>query len=53
MYDGQPLFDDIYRELHQRGFTYMGNAEQHSRTQDGRIVEADAVFERLHESSIS
>jgi FkbM family methyltransferase len=47
LYEGQPLFDDIYRELRERGFTYMGNAEQMTRSSDGRIVEADAIFERL------
>jgi FkbM family methyltransferase len=47
LYEGQPLFDDIYRELRERGFTYMGNAEQMTRNSDGRIVEADAIFERL------
>jgi FkbM family methyltransferase len=47
LYDGQPLFDDIYRELSQRGFRFMGNAEQSLRKADGRVVEADAIFERI------
>lgn len=47
LYEGQPLFDDIYGVLKDLGFTYMGNPEQHCRKSDGRIVEADAVFERL------
>lgn len=47
LYEGQPLFHDLYKELRSHGFTYMGNAEQMSRKSDGRIVEADAIFERL------
>jgi len=47
LYKGQPLFNEIYRELYDLGFTYMGNAEQMKRKSDGRIVEADAIFERL------
>lgn len=47
LYDGQPLFDEIYRELFDRGFRFMGNAEQSLRNTDGRVVEADAIFERI------
>ena len=47
LYDGQPLIHEIDSKLREFGFTYMGNAEQHKRKTDGRIVEADAVFERL------
>lgn len=47
LYEGQPLFDEIHKELSSRGFTYMGNAEQSVRKTDGRVVEADAVFEKL------
>lgn len=47
LYDGQPLFDEIYLELKDRGFRYMGNAEQSLRKTDGRVVEADAIFERI------
>jgi FkbM family methyltransferase len=47
LYEGQPLFDDIYRTLRDLGFTYMGSPEQYPQKCDGRIVEADAVFERL------
>lgn len=46
LYEGQPLFDEIYRTLRDLGFNYMGNPEQYSQKKDGRIVEADAVFER-------
>jgi FkbM family methyltransferase len=47
LYEGQPLFDDIYRTLRDLGFSYMGSPEQYPQKKDGRIVEADAVFERL------
>jgi FkbM family methyltransferase len=46
LYQNQPLFDDIYRALFEMGFSYRGNAEQMARKGDGRIVEADAIFER-------
>jgi FkbM family methyltransferase len=46
LYEGQPLFDDIYRTLRDLGFNYMGSPEQYPQKKDGRIVEADAVFER-------
>ena len=45
LYEGQPLFDDIYQTLRGLGFNYMGSPEQYPQKSDGRIVEADAVFE--------
>lgn len=51
LYANQPLFDDVYREIYDHGFQYRGNAEQMSRTSDGRIVEADAIFERDENAS--
>lgn len=47
LYKNQPLFDDIYRALRSHGFSYMGNPEQLAGKVDGRIAEADAVFERV------
>ena len=44
LYEGGPLFDDIYRLLKQRGFTYNGNFEQLLSPKDGRILQADAIF---------
>ncbi len=46
LYQGQPLFDDIYRALREQGFSYMGNPEQLAGQHDKRIAEADAIFER-------
>jgi FkbM family methyltransferase len=51
LYVGQPLFDDIYRLLKQRGFRYMGNLEagmgslpQLRNPLDGSVLQANAIF---------
>ncbi|PYJ79399.1 MAG: hypothetical protein DME22_25500, partial [Verrucomicrobia bacterium] len=44
LYEGGPLFDDIYRILKARGFTYHGNFDQLNSPKDGRVLQADAVF---------
>lgn len=44
LYEGGPLFDDIYRILKARGFTYRGNFEQLLSPTDGRVLQADAIF---------
>jgi len=44
LYEGGPLFDDIYRPLKEHGFTYNGNFEQLLSPKDGRILQADAIF---------
>jgi FkbM family methyltransferase len=46
LYQDQPLFRDIFLLLDSLGFYFAGNAEQHIRPSDNRIVEADAIFER-------
>ena len=46
LYHGQPLFDDIYRVMSELGFVYCGNVEQHARACDGRVLQADAIFEK-------
>jgi FkbM family methyltransferase len=46
LYQGQPLFDDLYGTLRGLGFAFMGNAEQQASLTDARVVEADAIFER-------
>lgn len=46
LYEGQPLFDDIYRSVQELGFSYRGRRETHySRITDLPIYE-DAVFIR-------
>jgi len=44
LYEEGPLFDDIYRILKERGFTYHGNFEQLYSPKDGRVLQADALF---------
>jgi FkbM family methyltransferase len=44
LYEGGPLFDDLYRLLRDHGLTYNGNFEQLSSPRDGRILQADAIF---------
>ncbi|HEX4707476.1 MAG TPA: FkbM family methyltransferase [Candidatus Udaeobacter sp.] len=44
LYEGGPLFDDIYRILKERGFTYHGNFDQLLSPKDGRVLQADAIF---------
>lgn len=45
-YEGQPLFDDIYRKLTGWGFTYRGELDRICSSQDGRILQADGIFIR-------
>lgn len=44
LYEGQPLFDDIYQVMREHGFSYRGNLSQNVSRLDGVIVEADALF---------
>jgi hypothetical protein len=46
LYEGAPLFDDIYQILKTRGFTYNGNFDQLLSPEDGRPLQADAIFSR-------
>jgi FkbM family methyltransferase len=44
LYEGQPLFHDIYQSLTDRGFTFMGHLYQLLNPTDGSILQADALF---------
>jgi FkbM family methyltransferase len=44
LYEGQPLFDDVYAMLKARGFEYRGNLYQLLDPLDGRVLQADAFF---------
>ncbi|MCL6261239.1 FkbM family methyltransferase [Aquiflexum sp. TKW24L] len=44
LYEGQPLFHDIYQHLLNLGFAYFGNVEQLISSKDNSILQADAVF---------
>ena len=46
LYEGQPLFEDIYRLLSGMGFAYRGSLWQLADPRDGRPLQADAVFVR-------
>jgi FkbM family methyltransferase len=46
LYKGQPLFDDIYDMLRQRGFSYTGSEEPLRHPKDGSILQCDCVFFR-------
>jgi FkbM family methyltransferase len=51
LYEGQPLFDEVYDFLRPRGFRYAGNFEFGGSGQlrsplDGEVLQADAIFIR-------
>lgn len=46
LYKGQPLFDNIYEMLRQRGFVYTGNESPERNPENGRILYCDSVFSR-------
>lgn len=45
LYEGQPLFDDVYAQLKDLGFEYRGNVDQMLSPNDGRILQCDGLFE--------
>jgi FkbM family methyltransferase len=47
LYEGQPLFHDIYQYLHDRGFIFAGSMEQVAHPANGIPLQADAVFRRV------
>ncbi len=44
IYEGQPLFDDIYKRLTSWGFTYEGSLEQMSSKTCGQLLQSDSLF---------
>ncbi len=44
LYEGQPLFHEIYELLVRKGFKYVGNLDQLVSPVDGRLLQADAIF---------
>jgi FkbM family methyltransferase len=44
LYEGQELFDSVYRRLHELGFHYYGNYDQLCHPEDGRVLQIDAIF---------
>lgn len=44
LYEGQPLFDAIFDQVRQMGFTYHGNLLQLRDPRDDSILQADSIF---------
>lgn len=44
LYENQARFDDIYKFLIERNFSYKGNFDQVADNKTGRIIYADAIF---------
>ena len=44
LFEGGPLFDDVYQILKTRGFIYNGNFDQLLSPKDGSPLQADAIF---------
>ena len=45
LYEGEPLFDDVYRQLTSAGFTLRGVVDMLRQPSDGRPLQVDALFE--------
>ncbi|MFA6404797.1 MAG: FkbM family methyltransferase [Candidatus Paceibacterota bacterium] len=46
LYEGQPLFDDIYEKMKSLGFTYNGALHQKINPKTGEVIFEDAIFVR-------
>jgi hypothetical protein len=46
LYQGQPLFNEVYSYLIGNGFRFIGNFEQLKDPKTGRILQADSIFIR-------
>ena len=46
LYEGQELFDSMYRRLHDLGFHYCGNYAQLRHSEDNRVLQIDAIFRK-------
>lgn len=46
LYEGQTLFDGVYRMMVDRGFVYRGNHLQLQHPADGRVLQVDGLFTR-------
>jgi FkbM family methyltransferase len=46
LYEGQVLFDGLYRALVELGFRYRGNLNQLHSPEDGRVLQVDGIFTR-------
>ena len=46
LYEGQASFQEVYELMRELGFHYRGNLDQLLSSEDGRIVQVDALFAR-------
>lgn len=44
LYKNQPLFDDIYKQLTEIGFTYKGGIQEKTNKKTGEIISEDSLF---------
>ena len=51
LYEGQPLFEDIYSYFTSRGFQYRGNVDQLLAPTNHAILQSDAVFVKTRATS--
>jgi FkbM family methyltransferase len=47
LYEGQPLFGDIYELVRDQGFQFVGIQDSLSDHRDGQVLQIDSVFEKL------
>ena len=47
LYEKSPLFGNIYDKMTSLGFRYTGSFEQLPRPSDGKILQQDAIFQKL------
>jgi hypothetical protein len=46
LYEGQPLFGEVYSQLLEQGFRYIGSWDQFLDPQNGRPLQQDGIFLR-------
>ena len=46
LYEGQPLFDEIYQSLISSGLKFAGNMEALYSPLDGNVLQSDGIFYR-------
>ena len=44
IYEGQPLFDTVYRALAELGFRYGGSFDEQKSPTDGAPLQEDSIF---------
>ncbi len=44
LYQGQPLFHDVYENMYERGYRFRGSVAQMLHPETGEIVQTDAIF---------